>query len=86
MEIYFATAGSKADLANVEARYLLLDEPDRYPAATGEEGSPMEMAEARLTTYWNRKIIEPCTPTTPDGHINQAYLRSDQRKFWVPCP
>lgn len=86
MEIHFATAGSKADLANVEARYLLLDEPDRYPAATGEEGSPMEMAEARLTTYWNRKIIEPCTPTTPDGHINKEYLRSDQRKFWVPCP
>jgi terminase, large subunit len=86
MEIHFATAGSKADLANVEARYLLLDEPDRYPAATGEEGSPMEMAEARLTTYWNRKIIEPCTPTTPEGHINKEYLRSDQRKYWVPCP
>jgi phage terminase large subunit GpA-like protein len=86
MEIYFATAGSKADLANVEARYLLMDEPDRYPAATGEEGSPVEMAEARLTTYWNRKIIEPCTPTTPDGHINREYQRSDQRKYWVPCP
>jgi phage terminase large subunit GpA-like protein len=86
MDIYFATAGSKADLANVEARYLLMDEPDRYPAATGDEGSPVEMAEARLTTYWNRKIIEPCTPTTPDGHINREYLRSDQRKYWVPCP
>lgn len=85
MEINFATAGSKADLANVEARYLLLDEPDRYPSATGEEGSPVEMAESRLTTYWNRKIIEPCTPTTPDGHINREYLRSDQRKYWVPC-
>jgi phage terminase large subunit GpA-like protein len=86
MEIYFATAGSKADLANVEARYLLMDEPDRYPAATGDEGSPVEMAEARLTTYWNRKIIEPCTPTTPDGHINREWRRSDRRKYWVPCP
>ena len=86
MEVLFATAGSKADLANVEARYLLLDEPDRYPAATGDEGSPTEMAEARLTTYWNRKIVEPCTPTIPEGHINKQYEHSDRRKYWVPCP
>jgi len=86
MDINFATAGSKADLANVEARYLLMDEPDRYPSATGDEGSPQEMAEARLTTYWNRKIIEPCTPTIPEGHINVAYESSDKRKYWVPCP
>jgi phage terminase large subunit GpA-like protein len=86
MEIYFATAGSKADLANVEARYVLLDEPDRYPAETGDEGSPMEMAEARATTYWNRKIIQTCTPTTPEGYINKEYERSDRRKYWVPCP
>ena len=65
MEIHFATAGSKSDLANVEARYILLDEPDRYPLEDDEEGSPIERAEARATTYWNRKIIEPCTPTIP---------------------
>ena len=86
MEIHFATAGSKADLANVEARYILLDEPDRYPQEDDEEGSPIERAEARATTYWNRKIIEPCTPTIPDGHINQEFERSDRRRFWVPCP
>ncbi len=86
MEIHFATAGSKADLANVEARYILLDEPDRYPQEDEEEGSPIERAEARATTYWNRKIIEPCTPTVPEGHINQEFERSDQRRYWVPCP
>jgi phage terminase large subunit GpA-like protein len=86
MEIHFATAGSKSDLANVEARYVLLDEPDRYPSDTGDEGSPMEMAEARATTFWNRKIIQPCTPTVPDAYVNIEYERSDKRRFWVPCP
>ena len=86
MEIHFATAGSKSDLANVEARYILLDEPDRYPLADDEEGSPIERAEARATTFWNRKIIEPCTPTVPEGHINVEFQRSDKRRYWVPCP
>jgi phage terminase large subunit GpA-like protein len=86
MEIHFATAGSKSDLANVEARYILLDEPDRYPLEDDEEGSPIERAEARATTYWNRKIIETCTPTIPEGHINVEFQRSDQRRYWVPCP
>jgi phage terminase large subunit GpA-like protein len=86
MEIHFATAGSKSDLANVEARYILLDEPDRYPSETGDEGSPMEMAEARATTYWNRKIIQPCTPTVPEAYVNIEYERSDKRQFYVPCP
>jgi phage terminase large subunit GpA-like protein len=86
MEIHFATAGSKSDLANVEARYILLDEPDRYPLEDDEEGSPIERAEARATTYWNRKIIEPCTPTVPEGYINVEFERSDKRRYWVPCP
>ena len=86
MEIHFATAGSKADLANVEARYILLDEPDRYRLEDDEEGSPIERAEARATTFWNRKIIEPCTPTIPEGHINVEFQRSDKRRYWVPCP
>lgn len=86
MIIYFATAGSSSDLRNVEARYILLDETDEYQAGAGEQGSPIEMAEARATTYWNRKIITCCTPTTEDGYINIEYQRSDKRKCWVPCP
>jgi phage terminase large subunit GpA-like protein len=50
MEIHFATAGSKSDLANVEARYILLDEPDRYPLEDDEEGSP---PSPRATSMWN---------------------------------
>lgn len=86
MSIYFATAGSSTDLRNVEARYLFLDEMDDYQAGAGDQGSPIEMAEARTTTYWNRKIAGSCTPTFEDGYVNVEYERSDQSEYWVPCP
>lgn len=85
MEIYFATAGSEADLQNIEARYIICDETDEYPQEGGG-GSPVEMAIDRSTTYWNRKVVELSRPTTPDGHIYKSYEKSDRRKFWVPCP
>lgn len=84
--ITFATAGSTADLRNVEVRYCLMDETDDYPMEVSDQGSPIEMAEARTTTFWNRKIIHVCTPTTDDGYIAREYGRSDQSKYWVPCP
>lgn len=86
MIAWFATAGSSADLRNVSARYLILDETDDYPAAVGDQGSPYEMAEARTTTWWNRKIIQLCTPSTERGYIWTQYQLSDKRRFWVPCP
>lgn len=80
MEIYFGTAGSEADLQFVEAKILLADEIDLYPAGA------LKMAMDRLTTYWNRKVIVLSRPTTPEGEVNREYLRSDRRKYWVPCP
>lgn len=85
MEIYFATAGSEADLQNVEARYIILDETDEYPVGN-DGGDPVEMSIDRSTTYWNRKIIMISRPTISDGYINKSYGKSDRRKFWVPCP
>ena len=80
MDIYFATAGSEADMQFVEARYLILDETDLYPPGG------VKMALDRATTYWNKKIIDLSRPTTPEGHINIEYHRSNQQKYWVPCP
>jgi len=85
MEIYFATAGSEADLQNIEARYLIADETDEYPN-TADGSDAVEKAIDRLTTYWNRKIMELSRPTVPDGHITKSYEKSDRRKYWVPCP
>ena len=88
MHIYFATAGSSPDLRNVIARYVIMDELDDYAetAGKGSQGSPIGQAEARATTYWNRKRIKLSTPTTESGFINLEYQKSDRRKYWVPCP
>lgn len=88
MNIYFATAGSSSDLRNVLARYIIMDEVDDYPETSdkGKQGSPIGQAEERGTTFWNRKIVKLCTPTTEYGYIHEDFLRSDQRRYWVPCP
>lgn len=85
MDVYFATAGSDADLQNVEARYVLCDETDEYPVNM-EQGDLVEKAIDRSTTYWNRKIVVLSRPTTAAGYINKSYEVSDKRRYWVPCP
>lgn len=88
MPIYFATAGSSADLRNVLARYIFLDEKNDYPESTGKgsQGAPSGQAKKRARTYWNRKIINLCTPTTEDGEITLDYKKSDMRLYYTPCP
>ena len=80
-------ANSPSSLASRPCRMILCDEVDRYPPSAGTEGDPVSLAKKRSTTFWNRKIILVSTPTER-GHsrIEQAYLESDQRKYFVSCP
>jgi phage terminase large subunit GpA-like protein len=86
METIFATAGSAADLGEFEARNVFESETDTYPPTVGDQGAPTQMAEMRARTFWNRKIVTESKPIREEGFIFQDYLRSDQRKFLVPCP
>ena len=66
MEIHFPPPGADRTLANMEARYILLDEPDRYPLEDNEEGvRPLSGPKPGPPPTGMRKIIEPCTPTSP---------------------
>ena len=80
-------ANSSASLASRPIRILLADEVDRAPSSAGEEGDPINLAKKRTTTFWNRKIVMVSTPTLEGGsRIDTAWLGSDQRRFYVPCP
>ena len=80
-------ANSPVGLAARPIRILLADEVDKYPVSAGTEGDPITLANKRLKTFWNRKIILTSTPTIKDAsRIEAAYQESDRRKFWVPCP
>lgn len=84
--ITMAGANSPASLASRPIRIVICDEVDRYPFSAGTEGDPVDLANKRSTTFWNRKRLETSTPTV-DGasRISASYLASDQRKFFVPC-
>ncbi len=86
-QIAMAGANSAASLSGRPVRLVLLDEVDRFPPSAGTEGDPVELAVKRTTTFWNRKILLTSTPTIKGAsRIEQAWEKSDQRIYKVPCP
>ncbi len=86
--VTFTGAISPSGLAMRPIRFLLLDEVDRYPVSAGSEGDPVLLATRRTDEfYWNKKIILCSTPTIKGkSRIEKAFLQSDQRYPYVPCP
>lgn len=80
-------ANSPSSLASRPIRVLLCDEVDRYPASAGSEGDPIALARKRTATFRNRVVVIGSTPTVKGAsRIESAFLASDQRYFFVPCP
>lgn len=78
-------ANSPAGLASRPIRVLLCDEVDRYGVT--KEGDPLKLAIQRTQNFSNRKIVLVSTPTLKGASkINEWFERSDQRRFFVPCP
>ena len=86
--LVIAGANSAAELKSMPVRYLFEDEIDEYPDDVDGQGPADELAEKRTDTYsYRRKIYRASTPT--DKAHSKAWkhwLRSDQRKYHVPCP
>lgn len=80
-------ANSPAGLASRPIKILLCDEVDRYPSSAGTEGSPIELAEKRTTTFWNRKKIKVSTPTIKGvSKIEMEYENSSKEEWCISCP
>lgn len=80
-------ANSAVGLRSMPCRYVFLDEVDAFPADVDGEGDPVTLAERRTNTFARRKILLTSTPTIKDfSRVEKEYLRSDQRKFLLPCP
>lgn len=85
--IAISGSNSASSLAMMPMANLGLDEVDRYPLEIDGEGDPIKIAEARTTTFPNRKIFLISSPTIESlSKINKEYQNSDQRKYLVPCP
>lgn len=81
-------ANAPAALASRPIRIVLCDEVDRYPASAGTEGDPVNLARKRTITFRSRKRVALFSTPTIKGksRIERAWKRSDQRRYYVPCP
>ena len=85
--LIMAGANSAAGLRSVPIKYLFLDEVDAYEGDVEGEGDPVSLASARQRTFAKKKKFLVSTPTVESvSRIEPAYLKSDQRRFMVPCP
>lgn len=67
--------------------YMLKDELSGWPEAVGKDGDPDKLTDDRCKGLWERrKILRGSTPNLMDTDKTwKAYLRGDQRKYFVPC-
>ncbi len=78
--IYFRGADSRRQLTSVDADVVVLDEYDLM----GE--GVLELAQKRLASSrlgWLRVVS---TPRLPEAGINDLFLHSDQRYYFLNCP
>lgn len=86
--LYMNTAGSAANLAEVSAPYIYVDEIDRLQMDVDGEGDPIELAEARATQYANDcKFYYTSSPSEVGySKIDTLYEMGTQEEYFVPCP
>ncbi|PID67145.1 MAG: terminase, partial [Fusobacteriales bacterium] len=86
--IAFVGANSPSKLAARPIRIIFLDEVDRYPKSSGDEGSPISLAKKRTTTFDDiTKHIITGTPTIKGAsEIEDEYKNSSQAEWYIPCP
>ena len=83
----FAWAGSAIELSSTPAALVLLDERDRMEGDVGGEGDPLTLAEARVATYPDGKVIVTSTPTIEGASPIWALLEGGTHYRWSwPCP
>ncbi|WP_341674965.1 phage terminase large subunit family protein [Niveibacterium sp. SC-1] len=86
--LYVTTAGSASNLAEIPARYVWGDEVDRWADSVDGEGDPVDLADARRSTFeYNSKGYYTSSPTIKhQSRIAKLYRQGDQRRYHVPCP
>ena len=80
-------ANSAASLSGRPVRVVLLDEVDRYPASAGSEGNPLQLAIARTSAFWNRKVVVVSSPGIKGvSHVEREMSQTTCEFWYLPCP
>lgn len=85
--LVLAGANSATELKSMPSKNIAMDELDEYPADLDDQGDPVQLAEKRASNFPLHKIAKVSSPTVKGfSRITDEYERSDQRKYYVPCP
>jgi phage terminase large subunit GpA-like protein len=84
--LFLAGGNSPNSYAQKSVRLLVLDDLDRFPEEVGEEGDIITLAEGRTKAFPRATRAYISTPTVKGGLIDRQYEKSDQRRYFVPCP
>ena len=86
-QMFIVGSNAPSGLSAQSVRLMVADEVDRYDASAGEEGDPLELAEQRTETYWNRKVAHVSSPLIAGlSRIEASYEESDKRIWECRCP
>ncbi|AOH36870.1 phage terminase large subunit family protein [Luteimonas sp. JM171] len=80
-------ANSSSGLRSMPVKYLGMDEIDEYEGDLNDQGSALELAERRTSSFFRRKILCISTPTLKGASaIEKRFLLGTQYRYRVPCP
>lgn len=81
-------ANAPGSLTSFSMRIVAFDEVDDYPPSAGPRaGDPINLGRTRAANFLNRKFIYTSTPSIQGlSRIEDLWLQSDQRLYFVPCP
>lgn len=85
---FLALVASNApdNVKSLSAPVVAVEEPDDCSSDVRGQGDSVDLLEQRAKTYEDRKVIFGGTPTVKGlSRVEDAYKKSDQRQFWVPC-
>jgi phage terminase large subunit GpA-like protein len=84
--INFTGSNSAGNLSQRGADLVILDEVDKHPDATEEEGDAVKQAEQRKKARDKSKLVATSSPTTTAGKIWQLFKMGTMEEWFVPCP
>lgn len=87
-QLYLEHAGSPSRLKSTSVRTLIVDEVDEFSNNLSGGDDPLEMLKGRTSAFPSTsKHLYISTPQIKGtSRIEQLWLKSDQRRYHVPCP
>lgn len=86
MVLNFVGAGSTTNLSSRPRGFLQMDETDKYYDEIKFDAGTIQLAEERQKTFNFPLSVKASSPTLANRMIWVEYLKTDMRKYWVPCP